>query len=177
MTTLRRIFQLVVHLSIVGYQTICFSFFVQVYLSFYEHLLGREYKIVHVNLYLLKMYIPSRFPGILYFSTDEDRLLDVLKPDSELLRKISVKLNKCTPGVEHWRGLAKRLGLKENVYSRFEPDVSRGQQSPTEIVLEWLARSRPSFTVQNLKQALQKIERNDVIRIIDEHFKDYCGKD
>ena len=111
----------------------------------------------------------------IYFPTDYELVEEMFKMDSGLFGAIAVELNRDIRGLENWRGMAFRLGVELDLSEQFEPSLSRGQQSPTKAILDWLVMSKPQFTMSNLRKVLEKIQRKDVISKIDEHLKGGLG--
>ena len=91
----------------------------------------------------------------------------VFIPDSELLNRVSILLNKKTPGVKNWRYLAYLLGVPNKEYEEFDPDSNSPKRSPTKMMLEWLKSEHPGMTVDELRTAVKKIERGDALEILD----------
>jgi len=94
-------------------------------------------------------------------------LADVFSPDSDLLNRVSILLNKKTPVVKNWRNLANRLGVPNKVYEEFDPAANNPKRSPTKLMLEWLRSEHPDMTVDELRTTVEKIERGDALEILD----------
>jgi len=75
-------------------------------------------------------------------------------------------LNKKNPAVENWRDLAKRLGVPHKVYEEFDPDSNSPKHSPTKLMLQWLRSEHPNMTLDELRTAVAKINRGDVLKIL-----------
>lgn len=62
-----------------------------------------------------------------------------------------------------WKHLSEHFGISEAVYRSFK---FQKENSPTELMFEYLQSSLPDITVESLKDALNQIERNDVISVL-----------
>lgn len=51
------------------------------------------------------------------------------------------------------------------VYEEFDTDLN-SPKSPTKMMLEWLASERPDMTLDELRTAVEKIERGDALKIL-----------
>jgi len=98
---------------------------------------------------------------------DAELLADVFSPDSDLLNRVSILLNKKTPAVKNWRNLANQLGVPNKVYEEFDPAANNPKRSPTKLMLEWLRSEHPDMTVDELRTTVEKIERGDALEILD----------
>ena len=93
----------------------------------------------------------------------------VIVPESNLFRKISCDLNRRVPGTGDWKTVAWKLGIPYQDYIRYA--TSEGKPSPTREVLDKVVTVRPMIPISDIVQALEKIERRDVIEI----FKEVLG--
>ena len=106
---------------------------------------------------------------------DSSLLVDSIRPDSDILDEMEKQLNRNIPDVGNWRVLARRFNIPHEIYDDFEPRES-GQRSPTKLMLEWLARAREGITIRDVINGLEKIERNDAIEILTDHYKSVIGE-
>ena len=95
---------------------------------------------------------------------------DVIELDSDTMRGICVFLNNPNKVLKNWRHLAKspELGIPEDVIKGCTPERPK---SPTEALLEWIYGEKPDLTVGQLCRALERIDRNDIVRDIKEFFQ------
>ena len=96
---------------------------------------------------------------------------DVMPPGSELLQMVADKLDtEKVPLEKNWLQLANYLQIPSHVYQGFETREQR--KSPTMEVFRWLVVQFPDITLIDIVKALEKIQRNDVIKIITQHYPD-----
>ena len=94
-----------------------------------------------------------------------------MPPGSELLQMFANKLDtEKVPWEKNWLQLAYYLQIPSDVYRGFETREQR--KSPTMEVFRWLVVNLPDITLIDIIMALEKIQRNDVIQIITQHFPD-----
>ena len=94
-----------------------------------------------------------------------------MPPGSELLQMVANKLDtEKVPWEKNWRQLAYHLKIPSHVYQGFETREQR--KSPTMEVIRWLVVHSSDTTLIDIVNALEKIQRNDVIQIITQHFPD-----
>ena len=91
-------------------------------------------------------------------------MTEVIKPDSPLLQKISDDLNREVTGTGNWKTLSRELGISNEDYDRFQK--SGPKQSPTSAVLQKVITLQSRITIREILQALENIERRDVIEVI-----------
>ena len=98
------------------------------------------------------------------------RMKAVIGLDSDAMRGICVCLNNPSKVLKNWRHLANSpvLGIPDEVLRGCTPETPK---SPTESLLEWIYGGRSSLTVGQLCRALERIDRNDVVRDIKEYFQ------
>ena len=78
-----------------------------------------------------------------------------------------VKICRLLNKFDRWQYLANALGVRSNVWKTFDPQTL---QSPTKILFEWLDAERPELTVAEICDALRKIERNDVVLLLEKYI-------
>ena len=95
---------------------------------------------------------------------------DVIELDSDAMRGICVCLNNPNRVLKNWRHLAKAcaFGIPNDIYKDCNPEKPK---SPTESLFEWIFADRVELTVGQLCSALGKIDRNDIVRDLREHFQ------
>ena len=94
-----------------------------------------------------------------------------MPPGSELLQMVADKLDtEKVPLEKNWLQLANYLQIPSHVYQGFETREQR--KSPTMEVFRWLVVQFPDITLIDIVKALEKIQRNDVIKIITQHYPD-----
>ena len=99
-----------------------------------------------------------------------------MTPGSELLQMVADKLNiDDAPWTQSWRKLAYRLEIPSDLYREFDESSGR-RTSPTKEVMRWLTVRSPEMTLIDIVKALDKIQRNDAIKIITEKFPDAIGE-
>ena len=98
------------------------------------------------------------------------RMEDVIGLDSDAMTGICVCLNNPNKVLKNWRHLAKSpvLGIPDEVLRGCTPETPK---SPTESLFEWIYGERSSLTIGQLCRALERIDRNDVVRDIKECFQ------
>ncbi|CAH3138407.1 unnamed protein product [Pocillopora meandrina] len=108
-------------------------------------------------------------PNVVESSWRSRLVKKVIVPESSLFRKISCDLNRRVPGTGDWKTMAWKLGIPYEDYIGYE--TREGKPSPTREVLDKVVTVRPMITISDIVQALEKIERRDVIEI----FKEVLG--
>ena len=71
-------------------------------------------------------------------------------------------------GIKNCKDLARSVGIPRQDIIGFEQP--KALESPTKNLLEYVAVTRPHFTLNHLKSALQEICRMDLVAIIDNYF-------
>lgn len=92
---------------------------------------------------------------------------NVIKPESDLMRSICVCFNNPNRVLKNWRNLANAFNVPRDIYKDFNPVEPK---RPTILLLEWIYANKPNLTVGQLCNALQHIDRNDVVRDIRKYF-------
>lgn len=99
-----------------------------------------------------------------------------MTPGSELLQMVADKLNiNPVPWTQNWRNLAYHLEIPSDLYQEFDESSGR-RTSPTKEVMRWLTVRSPEMTLIDIVKALDKIRRNDAIKIVTETFPDAIGE-
>jgi len=102
---------------------------------------------------------------------DRNKLMrDVIEVESDAMTGICVCLNNPNKVLKNWRHLAKSpvLGIPDDVLRDCTPERPK---SPTESLFEWIYAKRSSLTIGQLCRALERIDRNDLVRDIKECFQ------
>ena len=87
------------------------------------------------------------------------------------------KLNRVVPAVENWKHLAFKLEIPNEEIRKFGSMTTEPERtSPTIEVLKWVAAKFPDTRLTDVVRALDRIQRNDAIKIITEEFIDSVGK-
>ena len=86
------------------------------------------------------------------------------------MRGIYVCLNKPNRTLKNWRHLAKssELGIPDEIYKDCQPDRP---ESPTEALFDWIFAEKNDLTIGQLCKALERIDRNDIVRDVKEYFR------
>lgn len=89
--------------------------------------------------------------------------------DLDIATRVCNLLNKKhTSGKRYWRHLGNKLGVKKETLDTFS---NEGEViSPTEALINHLSGARPSLKMADLIWALDRIERNDVINMVEVFF-------
>ena len=95
-------------------------------------------------------------------------MTEVIKPDSELLRKISCDLNREVRRAGDWKTVASKLAVPYSDYIQFED--CREKLSPTKEILNRVVIQRPCITISEIVQQLKNIDRHDVSKVIEEEL-------
>lgn len=104
---------------------------------------------------------------------DEVLLKDIMIPGSEFLQTMADKLNRVVPAVENWKHLAFKLEIPNEEIRKFGSMTTEPERtSPTIEVLKWVAAKFPDTRLTDVVRALDRIQRNDAIKIITEEFID-----
>ena len=98
----------------------------------------------------------------------EKLMKDVIQPESDIMRSICVCLNSTNRALKNWRHLAHAFNVPREIYKDFNPEKPT---SPTNLLFQWIYSNRTDLTVGQLCNALQSIDRNDVVRDIRMYFE------
>ena len=88
---------------------------------------------------------------------------DTIGLDDRLMTSICVLLNKKTAVAKNWRHLATAFDVRDQVKKKCEPGQPK---RPTETLFDWIFSEKRSLTVGGLINALDKIERRDLVEIV-----------
>jgi len=98
---------------------------------------------------------------------------DVIEPESAVMTTICVCLNSPITGLKNWKHLASAFKVPSEIYEDFNPERP---MSPTNSLFEWISANRRDLTVRQLCAALERIERNDVVRDLRKHLEQQSTK-
>lgn len=109
-------------------------------------------------------------PFIVVEGDRNKRMKAVIGLDSDAMAGICVCLNNPNKVLKNWRHLAKSpvLGIPDDVLRDCTPERPK---SPTESLFEWIYAERSSLTIGQLCRALERIDRNDLVRDVKECFQ------
>ena len=80
-----------------------------------------------------------------------------------LLDEIALALDSTSQVLANWHHLAMKLGVPRKTCLELG---RRSTQNPTGQLFQYFAASRPQMTLKSLKDALCFIERNDLVKIL-----------
>ena len=87
----------------------------------------------------------------------------VIAPRVSLLDDIALALDEQSKVLANWRSLKLKLGVPPQMLKQFE---RRSTQSPTYRLFEYLKVTHPQMTLKILKDALELMNRNDLLKIL-----------
>ena len=90
-------------------------------------------------------------------------MADVLTTRPSLIEKLALCLDRTMEQIPNWKHLSRELNVNAAVISSL---LEYSDFSPTIRLFEYLEATHPELTIQQLKQALSVIERNDVLRLL-----------
>ena len=104
----------------------------------------------------------------------EDSTITSLLEDLDLLDNVAILLDKETPGMKNWRHFAQKFDISRKECDGLKP---KGIPSPTKKLMEYIVQVNPDLTLKQLIQALNKMERRDVVNALTKFFggKNYLG--
>jgi len=88
---------------------------------------------------------------------------NVIAPRVSLLDDIALTLDEQSKVLANWRSLALTLGVPRQMLKQFE---RRSTQSPTYGMFEYLKVTHPQMTLKILKDALEFMNRKDLLKIL-----------
>ncbi|XP_022099393.1 uncharacterized protein LOC110983960 isoform X2 [Acanthaster planci] len=85
------------------------------------------------------------------------------------VKGLLIRLDPMKVAISDWRDLASHFGVPPELINYWKGMMSgQGNFSPTDSLIEWLKSKPQPVTVDDLKAALRKIERFDVLRVLNE---------
>lgn len=97
--------------------------------------------------------------NILSHFADNDTI-ETLSANLDCLEKVTVLLDKETPGMKNWLHFAHELGVSKEECDSLKP---KGKPSPTRALMSHIVQVNPYLTVETFVEALEKIKRKDVV--------------
>ena len=111
----------------------------------------------------------KRMDIVLYIDSELKKNYELRSIDSVNKEKIASYLNLNIPGVYNWEMFADEYGFNQDDIKQIRSHIKEGRSySPTKQLFELLRQTRPDMTVETLKQACQKLGRNDIVNILNE---------
>ena len=108
----------------------------------------------HVVFQILKAFV--LFPK-------GSKLSDVLKRHPDFLDQLALCLDRNMRLIPNWKQLARELDVDEDVINKLE---QYKDQSPTIRLFEYLEVRQPQLTIQQLRNAMFDIRRNDLYSLL-----------
>ena len=91
------------------------------------------------------------------------RSTEVPSPRVGVLDEIALALDVNSKVLANWGKLALALKVPRKIFKQFE---RRSVQSPTNQLFEYLASTCPQMTLKPLKEALKRMTRNDLLKLL-----------
>ncbi|EDO44217.1 predicted protein [Nematostella vectensis] len=102
------------------------------------------------------------------------RLDTCLSENAEIMEKLYLMLDREHRVINNWRHLAYYFKIDANILTSFELCA---ETSPTVDLFETLNVSHPDLTVKQLKDALRRIHRNDIICLLEKYSENWNVSD
>ena len=90
-------------------------------------------------------------------------MADVLRKNPDLIEQLALCLDREMRLISNWKYLSWELKVDANVIKSLE---QYSDFSPTIRLFEYLEVTQPDLTIQQLKQALLDIRRNDLVSLL-----------
>jgi len=90
-------------------------------------------------------------------------LADVLRKNPDLIEQLALCLDREMRLISNWKHLSWELKVDGNVIKSLE---QYSDFSPTIRLFEYLEVTQPDLTIQQIKQALLDIRRNDLVSLL-----------
>lgn len=97
----------------------------------------------------------------------EDSTITSLLEDLDLLDNVAILLDKETPDMKNWLHFAQKFDISRKECDGLKP---KGIPSPTKKLMEYIVQVNPDLTLKQLIQALEKMERRDVVNALTKFF-------
>jgi len=81
---------------------------------------------------------------------------------------LTALLDKKIRGVKNWKDLARSVGIPRQHIICFEQP--KAMESPAKHLFDYIAMTRPHFTLNHLKSTFQELYRWDLVATIDNYF-------
>ena len=96
-------------------------------------------------------------------SSQVSELSDVLKRHPNFLDQLALCLDRNMRSIPNWKHLARELNVNEDCIKTLE---QYKDHSPTIRLFEYLEVKKPQLTIQQLRNAMLDIRRNDLFRLL-----------
>lgn len=103
---------------------------------------------------------------------EENDTVETLLEDLERLEKVTVLLDKGTPGRKNWRHFAWKLDISRDDCDKISL-TTKEYPSPSRKLMQFIVQVYPGLTMRGFVRTLVKMERRDVINVLKKHC---CGK-
>ena len=90
-------------------------------------------------------------------------MADVLRKNPDFIQQLALCLDREMRLIANWKHLSLELKVDANVITHLE---QYSDLSPTIRLFDYLEVTQPDLTIQQLKQALSEIKRNDLVRLL-----------
>ena len=90
-------------------------------------------------------------------------MADVLRKNPDFIQQLALCLDREMRLIPNWKHFSWELKVDANVITRLE---QYSDFSPTIRLFEYLEVTQPDLTIQQLKQALLEIKRNDLVKLL-----------
>ena len=107
--------------------------------------------------------VTTSFIRSLFLSSQVSELSDVLKRHPNFLDQLALCLDRNMRLIPNWKQLARELDVDEDVIKTLE---QHKDQSPTIRLFEYLEVTQPQLTIQQLRNAMLDIRRNDLFSLL-----------
>ena len=97
------------------------------------------------------------------FFSQASKLSDVLKRHPDFLDQLALCLDRNTRLIPNWKELARELNVDGDVIQKLE---HYKDHSPTIRLFEYLEVKKPKLTIQQLRNAMLEIRRNDLFTLL-----------
>lgn len=103
---------------------------------------------------------------------EENDTVETLLEDLERLEKVTVLLDKDTPGRKNWRHFAWKLDISRDDCDKIS-FTTKEYPSPSRNLMQFIVQVYPGLTMRDFVRTLVKMERMDVVNVLKKHC---CGK-
>ena len=103
---------------------------------------------------------------------EENDTVETLLEDLERLEKVTVLLDKDTPGTKTWRHFARELDISRDDCDKISLKTKE-YPSPSRNLMQLIVQVYPGLTMRHFVRTLVKMERMDVVNVLKKHC---CGK-
>ena len=103
---------------------------------------------------------------------EENDTVETLLEDLERLEKVTVLLDKDTPGTNNWRHFAQKLDISRDDCDKISLKTEE-YPSPSRNLMQFIVQVYRGLTMRDFVRTLVKMERMDVVNVLK---KRCCGK-